>query len=91
MTIYQSRCTRLSEERYTNPNYRKCGKRGISLPALSVGLWHNFGDAADLHNARLMLRKAFDLGITHFDLANAQLKKLLMPLLRSSIRGKYCI
>jgi len=59
-----------SEDRYNDPNYKKCGNSGLYLPALSVGLWHNFGDAADLHNARLMLRKAFDLGITHFDLAN---------------------
>ena len=50
--------------------YRRCGHSGLQLPALSLGLWHNFGDATPLQTQRDMLRTAFDLGITHFDLAN---------------------
>jgi L-glyceraldehyde 3-phosphate reductase len=50
--------------------YRRCGQSGLQLPALSLGLWHNFGDATPLQTQRDMLRTAFDLGITHFDLAN---------------------
>jgi len=50
--------------------YNNCGKSGLKLPAISLGLWHNFGDVDDFHTARLMVQTAFDLGITHFDLAN---------------------
>jgi L-glyceraldehyde 3-phosphate reductase len=50
--------------------YRRCGKSGVRLPAISLGLWHNFGGADVFENSRAMLRRAFDLGITHFDLAN---------------------
>jgi L-glyceraldehyde 3-phosphate reductase len=50
--------------------YRRCGRSGILLPAISLGLWHNFGGVDVLENSRAMLRRAFDLGITHFDLAN---------------------
>jgi L-glyceraldehyde 3-phosphate reductase len=50
--------------------YRRCGSSGLLLPAVSLGLWHNFGGVDDLENGRAMLRRAFDLGITHFDLAN---------------------
>jgi L-glyceraldehyde 3-phosphate reductase len=50
--------------------YRRCGKSGLLLPALSLGLWHNFGAIDDLENARSILKTAFDAGITHFDLAN---------------------
>ena len=50
--------------------YRRCGKSGLKLPALSLGLWHNFGEIDDRENARKILRDAFDAGITHFDLAN---------------------
>lgn len=50
--------------------YRTCGKSGLKLPAVSLGLWHNFGDATPFQTQRDMLRTAFDLGITHFDLAN---------------------
>jgi L-glyceraldehyde 3-phosphate reductase len=50
--------------------YRVCGRSGLKLPAVSLGLWHNFGDATPLETQRQMLRTAFDLGITHFDLAN---------------------
>jgi L-glyceraldehyde 3-phosphate reductase len=50
--------------------YNYCGKSGLKLPAISIGLWHNFGGVDTLSNARKILRKAFDLGITHFDLAN---------------------
>jgi L-glyceraldehyde 3-phosphate reductase len=49
---------------------RRCGRSGLQLPLLSLGLWHNFGDSSSLQNQREMLRTAFDLGITHFDLAN---------------------
>ena len=50
--------------------YRRCGRSGISLPAISLGLWHNFGGVDVFDNSRAMVRRAFDLGITHFDLAN---------------------
>jgi L-glyceraldehyde 3-phosphate reductase len=56
--------------RYETMTYRACGKSGLKLPLLSLGLWHNFGDATPLEVQRDMLRTAFDLGITHFDLAN---------------------
>src|ERR1700689_500805 len=57
-------------ERYRDMIYRRCGSSGILLPAVSIGLWHNFGGVDTLENGRAMLRRAFDLGITHFDLAN---------------------
>ena len=56
--------------RYENMQYRYCGKSGLRLPALSLGLWHSFGHVQPLDSQRALLRKAFDLGITHFDLAN---------------------
>lgn len=58
------------EARYDTMKYRRCGRSGIQLPLLSLGLWHNFGHADDLTKARRILRTAFDLGICHFDLAN---------------------
>jgi L-glyceraldehyde 3-phosphate reductase len=51
-------------------HYRRCGKSGLKLPAISLGLWHNFGGVDTFENGRAMVRRAFDLGITHFDLAN---------------------
>jgi len=57
-------------ERYDAMTYRRCGRSGLRLPAVSLGLWHNFGHGAALDDVRAMLRTAFDLGITHFDLAN---------------------
>ena len=59
-----------AEERYSSINYRRCGKSGLLLPAISLGLWHNFGDTDDLDKGREILRAAFDHGVTHFDLAN---------------------
>ncbi len=59
-----------SEDRYDQIKYRRCGSSGIQLPALSIGLWHNFGDIDVFHTGRMILRAAFDLGIAHFDLAN---------------------
>ncbi|MEP7019884.1 MAG: aldo/keto reductase, partial [Pseudonocardiales bacterium] len=56
--------------RYDSMTYRRCGQSGIKLPAISLGLWHNFGDEQPLDTQRAILRRAFDLGITHFDLAN---------------------
>lgn len=56
--------------RYNTMHYRRCGTSGLKLPAISLGLWHNFGDATPLSTQRDMLRTAFDAGITHFDLAN---------------------
>ncbi len=56
--------------RYSEMKYNRCGKSGIMLPAVSLGLWHNFGDTGVYANMRAMCRTAFDLGITHFDLAN---------------------
>lgn len=58
------------ENRYDTMNYNRCGKWGLKLPAVSLGLWHNFGGIDTLENGRSMLHRAFDLGITHFDLAN---------------------
>src|ERR671921_515806 len=57
-------------ERYRSMEYRRCGQSGLKLPAISLGLWHNFGHVDVLENSRQMLRLAFDRGITHFDLAN---------------------
>jgi L-glyceraldehyde 3-phosphate reductase len=59
-----------SEERYERMKYRRCGKSGIDLPLISLGLWHNFGHTDDFMLQREVLRAAFDMGITHFDLAN---------------------
>jgi L-glyceraldehyde 3-phosphate reductase len=56
--------------RYDTMQYRRCGRSGLKLPALSLGLWHNFGDTTPISSQREVLRTAFDLGITHFDLAN---------------------
>src|SRR5215217_2668910 len=59
-----------NSQRYNSMEYRRCGNSGIKLPAISFGLWHNFGDMDPLENCRAILRHAFDCGITHFDLAN---------------------
>src|SRR5258706_7712541 len=59
-----------AESRYESMTYRRTGRSGLELPAISLGLWHNFGGVDQLENARGMLLRAFDLGITHFDLAN---------------------
>ncbi|MGD0734581.1 MAG: L-glyceraldehyde 3-phosphate reductase [Terracidiphilus sp.] len=58
------------DQRYDAMQYRRCGRSGIRLPAISLGLWHNFGGVDVFENSRAMVRRAFDLGITHFDLAN---------------------
>src|ERR1700744_4260457 len=59
-----------AEGRYRSMTYRRCGRSGLLLPAVSLGLWQNFGDDRPLATQRAVLRRAFDLGITHFDLAN---------------------
>ena len=59
-----------AETRYDTMPYRRCGASGLRLPAISLGLWHNFGEDGSRKNKRAICRKAFDLGITHFDLAN---------------------
>ena len=59
-----------SDRRYQSMQYRRCGRSGLQLPAVSLGLWHNFGGVDNVANARRMILRAFDLGITHFDLAN---------------------
>jgi L-glyceraldehyde 3-phosphate reductase len=59
-----------AEDRYDSMTYRRCGNSGLDLPAISLGLWHNFGDDVPFERQRAILRQAFDLGITHFDLAN---------------------
>lgn len=61
---------RAAENRYSQMKYRRTGKSGLLLPEISLGLWHNFGDEHSFSNQRAVLRRAFDLGITHFDLAN---------------------
>ncbi len=59
-----------AEDRYGSMTYRRCGRSGLLLPAVSLGLWQNFGDDRPLDTQRSVLRRGFDLGITHFDLAN---------------------
>src|SRR6185437_8348811 len=59
-----------ADERYDAAVFRRCGRSGLELPAISLGLWHNFGDAQPFETQRAILRRAFDRGITHFDLAN---------------------
>jgi L-glyceraldehyde 3-phosphate reductase len=59
-----------AEDRYDHMPYRRCGRSGLQLPAISLGLWQNFGDDRPIDTQRAILRRAFDLGITHFDLAN---------------------
>jgi L-glyceraldehyde 3-phosphate reductase len=59
-----------ASDRYERMQYRRCGRSGLLLPAISLGLWHNFGEVRPLETAREILLRAFDLGITHFDLAN---------------------
>ena len=63
--VYQANAAR-----YQAMEYHRCGRSGLKLPAISLGLWHNFGDETLLETSRQLLRHAFDLGITHFDLAN---------------------
>ncbi|WP_330982921.1 MULTISPECIES: L-glyceraldehyde 3-phosphate reductase [Enterobacterales] len=63
--VYQA-----NPERYKTMEYRRCGQSGLKLPAISLGLWHNFGDATLVETSRQLLHHAFDLGMTHFDLAN---------------------
>ncbi|MDQ3094502.1 MAG: L-glyceraldehyde 3-phosphate reductase [Actinomycetota bacterium] len=59
-----------ASNRYDRTPYRRCGASGLDLPAVSLGLWHNFGDDVPLESQQALLRRAFDLGVTHFDLAN---------------------
>src|SRR3954467_3226129 len=59
-----------AETRYDSHAYRRCGRSGLKLPAVSLGLWHNFGDDKPIETQRAILRRAFDRGVTHFDLAN---------------------
>ncbi|HEY6745579.1 MAG TPA: L-glyceraldehyde 3-phosphate reductase [Mycobacteriales bacterium] len=59
-----------ADDRYDSMQYRRCGRSGLLLPALSLGLWHNFGGDRPFETQRAIVRRAFDLGITHFDLAN---------------------
>ncbi|MEU9132923.1 aldo/keto reductase [Kitasatospora sp. NPDC048540] len=61
---------RAADDRYRSMTYRRAGRSGVQLPAVSLGLWHNFGDTQPLEVQRAVLRRAFDRGITHFDLAN---------------------
>ncbi|MEU5208176.1 L-glyceraldehyde 3-phosphate reductase [Streptomyces sp. NPDC020742] len=61
---------RAADSRYDSMKYRRTGRSGLKLPAISLGLWHNFGDDRTLSSQRALLRRAFDLGVTHFDLAN---------------------
>ncbi|CAL9517447.1 L-glyceraldehyde 3-phosphate reductase [Streptomyces sp. enrichment culture] len=61
---------RAAGDRYDSMEYRRTGRSGLKLPAISLGLWHNFGDDRTLESQRAILRRAFDLGVTHFDLAN---------------------
>jgi L-glyceraldehyde 3-phosphate reductase len=59
-----------ADERYERMTYRRCGRSGLLLPAISLGLWWNFGSADPFERNRAIVRRAFDLGITHYDLAN---------------------
>ena len=60
----------MQETRYENMEYRRCGRSGLKLPLISLGLWHNFGDSNTMERMEDLCRTAFDGGITHFDLAN---------------------
>jgi len=79
--------------RYDEMIYNRCGRSGLKLPAISLGLWHNFGEDKSAANAREICRKAFDLGITHFDLANnygpppGSAETLFGEILRSEFHG----
>lgn len=79
--------------RYATMEYRRCGRSGLKLPALSLGLWHNFGETSRFDTCRRLLRHAFNLGITHFDLANnygpppGSAETLLGRLLREDFSG----
>src|SRR5690242_14508015 len=57
-------------DRYDHGHFRRCGRSGLKLPEVSLGLWQNFGDESPIETQRAILRRAFDLGVTHFDLAN---------------------
>ena len=59
-----------TDSRYESMRYNRCGRSGLRLPAVSLGLWYNFGGIDPLENGRALIHRAFDLGITHFDLAN---------------------
>lgn len=59
-----------ADSRYETIRYNRCGRSGVKLPAISLGLWHNFGGVDVFENCRAIVRRAFDLGITHIDLAN---------------------
>jgi len=59
-----------AHNRYEALHYHRCGRSGLKLPAISLGLWHSFGEDTPLETRRALCRQAFDLGITHFDLAN---------------------
>jgi L-glyceraldehyde 3-phosphate reductase len=59
-----------ADDRYSKTPYRRCGRSGVLLPEISLGLWQNFGDGKPIENQRAIVRRAFDLGVTHFDLAN---------------------
>jgi L-glyceraldehyde 3-phosphate reductase len=63
-------CHTADAERYGRMSYRRCGNSGLNLPAISLGLWHNFGGVDAFENGRAIVLRAFDLGVTHFDLAN---------------------
>ncbi len=63
--VYQA-----ASSRYQEMEYHRCGRSGLMLPAISLGLWHNFGDSTLYENSRNLIHRAFDHGITHFDLAN---------------------
>lgn len=82
-----------SEQRYDSMIYQRCGRSGLKLPAVSLGLWHNFAGVDSYENARAMVRRAFDLGITHFDLANnygpppGSAEETFGRILRDDLRG----
>ncbi len=82
-----------NEKRYDAMKYNRCGKSGVRLPAISLGFWHNFGGVDLLENSRAVARRAFDLGITHFDLANnygpppGSAEETMGYILRSDLRG----
>ncbi|MGH3204664.1 MAG: aldo/keto reductase, partial [Streptosporangiaceae bacterium] len=59
-----------ADHRYSKIPYRRCGRSGVLLPEISLGLWQNFGDGRPIEDQRAIIRRAFDLGVTHFDLAN---------------------
>jgi len=76
-----------ADDRYSKLPYRRCGRSGLLLPEVSLGLWQNFGDGKPIEDQRAIIRRAFDLGVTHFDLATTMDLRTARP---RSISARSC-